>query len=53
MEGSTFSKLMEMEVVLKILQEKGGGNAKWGDLSRNGGLPYYTEVFLEIPHDAA
>ena len=24
-----------------------------GRLSRNWGLPYYTEVFLEIPHDAA
>ena len=29
------------------------GMAKWGALSRNGGLPYYTEVFLENPHDAA
>ena len=24
-----------------------------GGLSRNGGLPYYIEVFLEIPHDPA
>ena len=24
-----------------------------GGLSRNGGLPYYIEVFLEIPHEAA
>ena len=39
--------------VWKLLQEKDGGNAKRGDLSRNGGLPYYIEVFLEIPHDAA
>ena len=34
-----------------------GGKAKWGGLSRNGegvgGLIYYIEVFLEIPHDAA
>ena len=28
---------------------RGGGRR----LSRNWGLPYYTEVFLEIPHDAA
>ena len=27
-----------------------GGKTKWGWW---GGLPYYIEVFLEIPHDAA
>ena len=32
----------------------GGGGGGWGGgLSRNGGLPYYIEVFLEIPDDAA
>ena len=33
------------------VKEKCGGGR--GDLSRNGGLPCYTEVFMEIPHDAA
>ena len=27
----------------------GGG----GEVSRNGGLPYYIEVSLDIPHDTA
>ena len=32
------------------VRQNGGG----GGLSRNGGgLPYYIEVFLETPHDAA
>ena len=31
----------------------GGGRGGGGTLSRNGGLPYYIEVVLEIPHDAA
>ena len=43
----SFSKLMEMGGGLKIFPRKVGG------LSRNGGLPYYIEVFLEIPCDAA
>ena len=38
----TFPKLMEMGGVWKCLLEKGGRR----DLSRNGGLPYYTKVFL-------
>ena len=42
----SFSKLMEMGG-LKIFPRKVGG------LSRNGGLPYYIEVFLEIARDAA
>ena len=44
--GLTFSKLMEMGAGLKIFARKGG-------VRQNGGLPYYIEVFLEIPHDAA
>ena len=45
---------------LKIFARKGGLGKMWGwggggggGLYRNGGLPYYIEVFLEIPHDAA
>ena len=38
---------------LKIFGRKEGIKAKSGALSRNGGLPYYTEVFFEISHDAA
>ena len=39
---------------VKMFARKGGLGKIWGGgLSRNGGLPYYTEVFLEIPHDAA
>ena len=35
--------------------KEGGGRGQKGagGLSRNGGLPYYTEVFLEILQDAA
>ena len=32
----------------KMVRQNGGGGA-----SRNRGLPYYIEVFLEIPYDAA
>ena len=42
MGGSTFPKLMEI----------GGSENGEGCLEMRG-LPYYTEVFLEIPHDAA
>ena len=34
--------------------QKRGGEGKMGlGLSRNEGLPYYIEFFLEIPHDVA
>ena len=41
---------------LKIFARKGGVRQNREGMSRNGGggeLPYYIEVFLEIPHDAA
>ena len=43
---------------LKIFARKGGGWVRQNreGMSRNGvggDLPYYIEVFLEIPHDAA
>ena len=38
--------------VSKFLLEKGGLSKMEGGSSRNGGLPYYIEVFLEIPYDA-
>ena len=44
--GSTFSKLMDMGG-LNIFARKGGVCLEMG------GLPYYIEVFLEIPHDPA
>ena len=38
----------------KFLLEKGGGVGKMGrGCLEMGQLPYYIEVFLEIPHDAA
>ena len=37
---------------LKSFARKGGLKQNGGGSSRNGGLPYYTEVFLEIPYDA-
>ena len=51
--GLSFSKLMEMGGGLKIFARKGGVRQNGGGLSRNVGLPYYIEVFMEIPHDAA
>ena len=50
--GSTFSKFMEMGGGLKMFTRKGGGRQN-GGLSRNGGLPYYIVIFLEIPYNAA
>ena len=37
---------------LKMGGKGGGGVGKMGGLSRNGGLPYYIEVFPEIPRIA-
>ena len=38
--------------VWKFLLEKVGCYGKMEGVSRNAGLPYFIEVFLEIPHDA-
>ena len=46
----TFSKLMEKEG-LEIFARKGGGKVKWMGLSKNVEVTYYSEGFLEIPHD--
>ena len=45
--GLSFSKSMEMGG-LNIFPRKGGGG-----VLEMGGATYYSEVFLEIPHDAA
>ena len=50
---SSFSKLMEMDGGLKIFARKGGVRQNEWVCLEIGGLPYYIEVFLEIPHDAA
>ena len=42
-----------LSLIIKLKVEKGGCKVKYGDLSRNGCLPYYIEVFLEIHQDAA
>ena len=59
--SSTYPKLVEIGDSENFCQKKGELKIKWGGegggggetLSRNGGLPYYIEVVLEIPHDAA
>ena len=38
---------------LKIFTRKGGVRQNGDVCLEMGGLHYYTEVFLEIPHDAA
>ena len=50
---SAFQKLMEMGD-LKIFAEKKVERQNGGQgVFRNGGLPYYIQVFLEITHTAA
>ena len=44
---------MEMGGGLKTFARKGGLCKMGGVCLEMGGLPYYIEVFLEIPHDAA
>ena len=49
--GLNFFKVDENGMRSEIFARKGAG----GGVRQNGegGLPYYIEVFLEIPHDAA
>ena len=52
--GVDFFKIDGNGGVWKFLLEKGGlGKMGGGVCLEMGGLPYYIEVFLEIPHDAA
>ena len=45
---------MEVEGSEKVCQQRWGGGGGGGTGGGGGGgLPYYIEVFLEIPHDAA
>ena len=54
--GLRFSKLMKMRGAgegSEYFCEKGRVRQKWRGLSRNGGLPYYIEIFQGISHDVA
>ena len=48
--GLNFFKVDENGMRSEIFARKGGAGVRQNG---EGGLPYYIEVFLEIPHDAA